>query len=196
MDGDLDLITGAGGNNKPVNSFSFQSRLFINDGKGNFSFVNQGLPLSGVNTAVIADHDFDNDGDLDLFIGSRSIPQDYGNSPNSFFLLNDGNGRFTDATKALSSNVGTIGLVTGAVWADVSGDQNKELVVVGEWMGPRIFTYNKNRFEEVATNLNQLRGWWQTVTVADMDGNGKLDLILGNIGENFYLCPTEEAILD
>ena len=192
-DGDLDLITGAGGNNKPVNSFTFQTRLFINDGRGNFRIASHVLPLSGVNTSVIIDHDFDNDGDLDLFIGSRSIPQDYGNIPNSFLLLNDGKGHFTDATKTLSTAIATIGLVTGAVWADVSGNQQKELIVVGEWMGPRIFSYKNNRFEEVSSNLNKLEGWWQTVAAADIDNDGKLDLILGNIGENFYLNPTEKA---
>ncbi|HYH14588.1 MAG TPA: VCBS repeat-containing protein, partial [Flavisolibacter sp.] len=157
------------------------------------TFASQALPSSGVNTSVIIDYDFDNDGDLDLFIGSRSIPQDYGNDPNSFLLLNDGKGRFTDATQSLSNTIATIGLVTGAVWADVTGDQKNELVVVGEWMGPRIFTYANNRFDEVASNLNHLKGWWQTVTAADMDNDGRTDLILGNIGENLYLCPTEKT---
>jgi hypothetical protein len=192
-DGDLDLVTGAGGNNQPVNSFSFQSRLFINDGKGNFTFTSQALPLSGVNTSVIIDNDFDNDGDLDLFVGSRSVPQDYGLVPNSFLLLNDGKGRFTDATKSLSQDIATVGMVTGAVWADVVGDVKQELVIVGEWLGPRIFSYSSNRFNEVSSNLNQLKGWWQTIAAADLDSDKKTDLILGNIGENFYLQPSDKV---
>jgi hypothetical protein len=79
--------------------------------------------------------------------------------------------------------------VCGAVWADVVGDSGKELVIVGEWMTPRIFSYNGSKFEEVKTNLNNLFGWWQTVSAVDLNGDGRQDLILGNIGENFYLRP-------
>ena len=80
-------------------------------------------------------------------------------------------------------------MVTGAVWEDVTGDKQKELVIVGEWMAPRIFSFNKDHFDEVKTNIGDKFGWWQTVAVADVNNDGKQDLILGNIGENFYLCP-------
>jgi hypothetical protein len=192
-DGDLDLFVGSGGNNHPINSFQLQNRLYKNDGKGSFALAPNSLPLSGMNTAVVIENDFDGDGDLDLFVGSRSVPQNYGRDPQSFLLLNDGSGKFTDATKSLNADIGNIGMVTGAAWADVSGDGKKELVIVGEWMHPRVFTFANNRLAEVKTNLGGSSGLWQTVTASDIDGDGKDDLVLGNMGENFYLRPAEKT---
>ncbi len=84
-DGDLDLFVGSGGNNHPVNSFQMQNRLYKNDGRGNFTLGANSLPLSGMNTAIVIDNDFDSDGDLDLFVGSRSVPQNYGIDPQNFY---------------------------------------------------------------------------------------------------------------
>jgi len=96
-------------------------------------------------------------------------------------------------TGSVSGAIAKIGMVTSAVWADVMGDKNKELIIVGEWMTPRIFSYNGKTFEEKQqTNLQELYGWWQTVGVADVNGDGRMDLVLGNVGENFYLRPDRE----
>jgi hypothetical protein len=192
-DGDLDLFVGSGGNNHPVNSFQLQNRLYKNDGKGNFTLAINSLPLSGMNTAVVVENDFDADGDIDLFVGSRSVPQNYGIDPQSFLLVNDGTGKFTDIAKSVNPDISNMGMVTGAAWANVSGDDKKELVIVGEWMHPRIFTFTNQSFVEVKTNLENASGLWQTVTATDLDGDGKDDLVLGNIGENFYLRPSEQA---
>ncbi len=187
-DGDLDLIVGSGGNNAAANTRQMQNRLYKNDGKGNFTIDTKALPLNSGNTSVIIANDFDNDGDLDLFVGSKNVSANYGEIPRSYLLLNDGKGGFKDVAQ---TNISKVGMVSNALWADVWGDKQKELIVVGEWMTPKIFTYKNNHFEEVVTNLNNLFGWWKTVAAADVDGDGDMDLILGNIGDNFYLHPTE-----
>ena len=190
-DGDLDLFIGPGGNNNAPLSRQMQFRLFKNDGKGNFSIDASAFPSNnmGMNTAVAAAYDFNHDGSLDLFIGGRSIPREYGPSPPSFLFVNDGKGHFTDVAKTKNPDIANIGMVTNAVWADITGDKEKELIIAGEWMAPRIFSFKKDHFEEIKSNLNNLFGWWQTIAAMDVNGDGKMDLILGNIGENFYLHP-------
>ena len=190
-DGDLDLFIGSGGNNVRPPGRELQHRLYKNDGKGNFELDAQAFPNNDMNIAVAVANDFNGDGYLDLFVGSRSVPFSYGVTPTSYLYLNDGKGHFTDITASMNPAIAHAGMVTGAVWADVDGDNKKELVVVGEWMAPRIFTYKKNKFEELKnTGLSQMFGYWQTVATADVNGDGKEDLILGNIGENFYLRPS------
>lgn len=190
-DGDLDMFVGSGGNHKRPNAPEMQNRLYINDGKGNFTYKPGALPPSGTNCSIAVANDFDNDGDLDLFVGSRSKPQNYGLDPRSFLLQNDGNGNFIDVTPAKAPGLLQPGMITGAAWADVNGDGRAELVITGEWMAPKIFSYNNGQFVETKTGLENYFGWWQTMAVADVDGDGDQDLILGNIGENYYLRPDE-----
>jgi hypothetical protein len=189
-DGDMDLLVCAGGNNHTVGSKELSLRLFNNDGKGNFSQNTTAFTETGMNISVAIANDFNNDGYQDLFIGARSYPGVYGKDPQSFLFVNDGHGHFADIAKTKNTNIANIGMVTGAVWADVTGDKQKELVITGEWMVPQIFSYKNNHFEEVKTNIGNKYGWWQTVAVADINNDGKQDLILGNIGENFYLNPS------
>ncbi|MES2004929.1 MAG: VCBS repeat-containing protein [Bacteroidota bacterium] len=188
-DGDLDLLVCPGGNNNKPNSRQMQLRLYKNDGKGNFEIDVTAFPNTGMNIGVAIAEDFNGDGYPDLFIGGRSDPRNYGIDPSSYLFVNDGKGHFTDIAKTKNPDIANIGMVTGAVWADVTGDSKKELIITGEWMAPRIFSFNKDHFEEQKSNLQNMLGWWQTVAVADLNGDGKNDLVLGNIGENFYLHP-------
>lgn len=190
-DGDLDLFVGPGGNNAPGFTRQMQFRLYLNDGKGNFTIDPNAFPFNndGMNTAVGIACDFNHDGYLDLFVGGRSIPKQYGSPPRSFLFLNDGKGHFADIAQTKNPDIANIGMVTSAAWADMDGDGQKDLVIAGEWMTPRIFSFKKDHFEEIHTNLTNLYGWWESVCVADVNGDGKPDLILGNIGENFYLHP-------
>ncbi|MEO7294189.1 MAG: VCBS repeat-containing protein, partial [Ginsengibacter sp.] len=188
-DGDLDLFIGSGGNNNPPNSRELQNRLFKNDGKGNFTIDVSAFPNNNMNIGVAVAYDFNHDGFPDLFVGGRNVPREYGVSPSSYLYVNDENGHFKDIAATKNPDIANIGMVTGAVWADVSGDTSKELIITGEWMGTHIYSFNGDHFVEVRSNLNNLFGWWQTVSVADINGDGKQDLILGNVGENFYLHP-------
>jgi hypothetical protein len=166
-----------------------QLRLFKNDGKGNFEIDAYAFPNTGMNISVAVSDDFNGDGFPDLFIGGRSEPRNYGIDPASYLLQNDGKGHFIDIGKTTNQDIANIGMVTGAAFADIMGDSKKELIIVGEWMAPRIFSYEKGRFVERKTNLSEMYGWWQTIEVADINGDGKKDLVLGNIGENFVLRP-------
>lgn len=187
-DGDADLFVGCGGNNG-ASGEALRNRLYLNDGKGNFSSSPNQLPGTGMNTSGAVAHDFDEDGDLDLFVASRSVPLNYGVTPVNAFYLNDGSGKFINTIATTHKNIARLGMITGVEIADVDGDNRKELIVVGEWMAPRVFKFASNQFTEIKTGLENLDGWWRCVKAADLDGDGDQDLVLGNIGENFYLRP-------
>lgn len=188
-DGDLDLLVCPGGNSFPAISRQMQLRLYRNDGKGNFTLDPAAFPNNNCNISVAIPYDFDGDGDLDLFVGGRNVPQNYGMPPSSYIYVNDGKGHFADMAKTKNPDIASIGMVTCAAWADVTGDSKKEFIIAGEWMAPRIFSYNGDHFVEVKTNLTNLSGWWQSISVGDFNGDGLQDIVLGNIGENFYLQP-------
>ncbi len=188
-DGDNDLLLCSGGNVAMPNSRELQHRLFINDGKGNFQILTTAFPANKDNISTAVANDFDNDGDLDLFVGARCVSGEYGLTPQSHIYINDGKGNFKDMPAESCKGITNAGMITGAVWANADEDAAKELIITGEWMAPKIFKYNNNSFTAIKTNLDDKMGWWQTVAVADLNNDGKQDLILGNLGENFYLHP-------
>ncbi|MDB5229975.1 MAG: hypothetical protein JWN76_780 [Chitinophagaceae bacterium] len=188
-DGDLDLFVGSGGNNATPRSSRLSNLLFKNDGHGNFSISDDAFPPNSSNIGAVAAYDFNGDGYQDLFVGGRSTPYLYGTSPFSYLYINDGKGHFKDIAAEKNKDIYRIGMVTGAAWADMMGHGKKELIITGEWMAPKIFSFSGDHFNEVKTNLNNLSGWWQTLTIADLDGDGRNDIVLGNIGQNCYLRP-------
>lgn len=185
-DGDNDLYVGSGGNDAPSTSEKFMDRLYLNDGLGNFTRAVTALPNMRYNTSVIDANDFDADGDLDLFIGNQGVSQIYGINPKQYLLENDGQGNFTDVTEAKAFKLMNTGMVTDALWHDLDGDEQKELIVVGEWMAPRIYASNGRRLQELSTSLDSLSGWWNAVYASDLNLDGTADLVLGNRGLNMY----------
>lgn len=191
-DGDQDLYIGAAGNNIKSYSNELTHRLFLNDGNAQFEIDRTAFPGNNANIGVAAAHDFDGDGDIDLFVGGRCITQDYGQAPQSYVYENNGKGKFTDISYA-DSLLSRPGMVTAAAWADIDGDRKKELLVAGEWMQVSIFSFVGNhKFKKLTTGLDKFSGSWQSMAVQDLDGDGDNDLVLGNLGENSYLKAEEE----
>ncbi|GAA4275610.1 VCBS repeat-containing protein [Aquimarina mytili] len=179
-DQDLDLIIGSGGNFKGART---GVRSYMNDGKGNFSRGNIIMPTN-TNISALAAFDYDQDGDVDIFAGSHGVVGTFGVSPDSYLMQNDGKGNFKNVTKQKASEIGSVGMVTDAVWQDIDGDGKKDLIVVGEWMAPKIFRNSLNGLSSFSSNLDTISGWFNTVEAKDLDQDGDIDLVLGNRGTN------------
>jgi hypothetical protein len=188
-DGDLDLFVGSGGNRNGAPASLLQNRIYINDGKGNFKKSDDALDNTGMNTCCAVADDFDKDGDVDLFVGSRSVPVSYGTTPVNGVYMNQGNGKFQNTSASTNREIARVGMITSLELADLDADGNKELVLAGEWMSPKIFEFREGKFVEKAISLANLNGWWRAVKSIDVDNDGDQDLVLGTIGENFYLRP-------
>lgn len=189
-DGDLDLYICSGGNEFPASSASLVDRLYLNDGNGVFSKSEQVLPTSKYeNTSCVEAADFDQDGDLDLFVGVRSIPFLYGVPSNGYLLRNNGKGIFENVTNELAHQLIDLGMITDAKWFDYDGDGDKDLVIVGDWMPLSIFENQNGKLKQTTktTGLKNTNGFWNTIEVGDLDNDGDIDLVAGNLGTNTRL---------
>ena len=184
-DKDLDLYVVSGGSEFLKEAKELQDRLYINDGKGNFAKATDALPNEASSGSCVKAADYDNDGDMDLFVGASVLPYYYPYAPESFILQNN-NGKFTNITASSAKGLAKIGLVKDAIWVDINKDKQQDLIVVGEWMAVSIFINNKGNFtnETAKYGLENTTGWWNTIEAADMDGDGDLDLVAGNLGHN------------
>ncbi|MEP7319035.1 MAG: VCBS repeat-containing protein, partial [Panacibacter sp.] len=182
-DGDSDLVVVSGGNQFQPGSPNSFVRLYLNDGKGIFIRSFKNWPMVSMNGACVVVSDIDNDGDEDIFIGARNIVGAYGIIPSSKLLLNDGKGNFMDATKLLAPDLLSLGMVTDAKAADIDGDGKKEIVVVGDWMPVTILKYQDDKLKK-EKEISNSSGWWNCITIADLDDDGDMDLIAGNTGLN------------
>ncbi|MEO5682150.1 MAG: VCBS repeat-containing protein [Chitinophagaceae bacterium] len=185
-DGHTDLYVAGGGYEFDESSPAFQDRLYLNDGKGNFTKKQNALPVLLASKACVKAADIDGDGDQDLFVGGRLVPGKYPAAPRSYILLNDGRGNFTDATQQVCAKLLQPGMVTDALWTDLNNDKLPDLVVVGEWMPIKVFINAKGILSDASAAYIHFpnTGWWNRINAADMDGDGDMDLVIGNCGAN------------
>jgi len=183
-DGLKDLYVVSGGNEHPKNDFHYTDRLYLNNGSGSFK---KGAILNGdrVSGSVVKAADYDNDGDLDLFVGGRHVPHQYPNPTSSALLVND-NGQLKNLTKDLAGELQGIGMVTDAIWSDYDNDKDLDLILTGEWMAITVFKNEKGQLTktEIPT-LKQTKGWWFSLEQGDFDNDGDMDFIAGNLGLNY-----------
>lgn len=190
-DKDIDLAVGTGGNNA-AEKVTYKVRIYLNNGKGEFSKASHELPFTKSNISVIAPYDFDKDGDVDLFVGARSVPGVFGVDPNHLLLINKGDGTFVDGTERYAYDLRTAGMITAAKWADIDSDGKSDLIIVSEWGVPQVLKNTGRRLNKWQSDLDSLSGWWSALNCHDLDGDGDLDLILGNAGTNIPYAATKE----
>lgn len=200
-DGDLDLMVASGGQNPKANPEHLKPRLYRNDGRGNFREDDSALPDLFMHASCIKPCDFDQDGDMDVFIGASVTPFLYGMSPPSYLLINDGRSYFSVAQDWLGQSrfdnptVVRPGMIKDAIWTDVNVDHRPDLIVVGEWMPITVLIQNENHQFENRTEdfgMKQSNGWWNTIVAADVDHDGDDDYVAGNLGLNSRLRATPE----
>ncbi|HRQ49266.1 MAG TPA: FG-GAP-like repeat-containing protein [Agriterribacter sp.] len=181
-DGDNDLLIVYGGNEDKGAVAALRPRLLLNDGKGNFTDAPQNLPVITTTASCVRVADMDGDGDMDIFIGGRVLPGEYGLTPASFLLINDGRGNFTEETDRLAPGLKKAGMVTDARWADTDNDGMPELIIAGDWMPVTIFKNTGGKL--IKTELPASAGWWNSIQAADLNGDGYVDFVIGNLGLN------------
>jgi hypothetical protein len=186
-DGAPDLYVCSGGyNNFMPEDEALQDRLYMNDGRGNFSKKAAALPPMLTSSSCARVADINGDGSMDIFVGGRVIPGRYPETPRSYLLVNDGQGQFRDMTQDLAPQLVESGMVTDAAWVDLNADQQQELVVVGEWMPVQVFGIEAGKLEEKTSEYfdKTYSGWWNQILAEDLNGDGSVDLVLGNMGLN------------
>lgn len=195
-DGDQDLYVVSGGNEFELDSDNYQDRLYINDGEGNFQLSIGVLPVITASGSRVKMADYDNDGDLDLFVGGRQVPGHYPEPADSYLLKNQLNE--TGTLSFVKTNVHVLdklGMVTDAVWTDFDGDGDLDLLVTGMWMPITVLENVNGEFSNSTEkfNLQNTTGWWSSISNGDLDGDGDDDYVFGNLGLNYkYKAKTNE----
>ncbi|MEM9829230.1 MAG: VCBS repeat-containing protein [Bacteroidota bacterium] len=185
QDSDLDLYVVSGGSSvKFFNKGHYQDRLYTNDGQGNFTLNENVLPEINTSGSCVVAADFDQDDDIDLFVGGRMVPGKFPTTPRSYLLMNQ-DGKFYDRTEELAEGLSEVGMVCSALWTDYDNDQDIDLMVAGEWMPITVFENTGGRLHKRKdTGLESYWGWWNSLAGGDMDRDGDIDYVAGNLGEN------------
>ncbi|MGN6439363.1 MAG: VCBS repeat-containing protein [Agriterribacter sp.] len=186
-DGFVDLYVASGGYHSfTINDTRLQDRLYYNDGKGNFTKAANALPPMLVSKSCVSIADVNGDGHPDIFVGGRVQPGRYPETPESYLLINDGEGVFTDQTDKLAPGLKKAGMITSASWTDINGDQQPDLLLTGEWMPITIYINQNGKLLDKTTEYfdQSYAGWWNTLLVQDVTGDGKPDIVAGNMGLN------------
>lgn len=193
QDEDLDLYVVSGGSEFKAGAKEYQDRFYLNDGSGHFTRSSGALPSMDTSGSCVVGADYDQDGDIDLFVGGRYQPGAYPTAPRSYLLERSG-GRFVNVTEAKSEELMHIGMVNAAVWTDFDQDGWTDLIVAGEWMPATFFQNQQGQLVNVTkqTGLEHLHGWWNSIHPADIDQDGDMDYILGNMGTNVDYQPTPQ----
>lgn len=196
-DKDLDLYIACGSNEAPADSPAYQDRLFINDGKGNFTADPSALPPNHTSKSCVRVADFDKDGDSDLFVGGRCYPWNYPNPVSSILLRNDsrdGKAKFTNVTSDIARSLFAIGMVCDAVWSDYDQDGWPDLLIAGEWMQLKFLKNDKGKLIDAtgSSGINNKSGWWSSIINGDFDKDGDDDYIVGNLGENSFYKASDQ----
>ncbi len=189
-DGASDLIVASGGNEFFARDIYLMPRVYLNNGTGGFTRMTDAFDSLYVNASCVAPIDFNGDGFMDLFIGGRSVPWEYGKVPHSYLLQNDGHGKFKDVTASIAKELPEAGFVTKALWFDIDRDGDKDLLLSLEWGGICAYLNNKGMFTKKL--LSDKRGWWNFMLPVDMNNDGNIDLIAGNLGLNSRLHASDK----
>ncbi len=184
-DNDEDLYIASGGSEFKVASPQLQDRLYLNDGQGQFQKSNNAVPSIRQSSQCVKSSDIDGDGDLDLFVGTRLISGKYPFPASSYLLIND-KGTYKKATSNRAPALENLGMVTDAVFTDIDGDGDKDLMLVGEWMSITVLENEAGIFTDQSKSygVNGTRGLWWSITASDLDDDGDEDYIIGNLGKN------------